>query len=201
MREHREEIESLIFEGLNELIDRFNRLGEEELGRLAPFMEHTSDLKRILGGIPLPKVEEITPKEVLVGINKARFSMTWGQGIREGVISDTPENRKLAILTPIMETSEKALAIGTAAHLIERAMFWHFKGRAVSYHWQKDDILHALVEVAMLMEAEFRAERGPKPKLLEIFTTPTFLDENGGLGWRKQAEVEEFVEKYCPLSP
>jgi hypothetical protein len=98
-----------------------------------------------------------------------------------------------------MATSEKALAIGTAAHLIERAMFSHFERRGTSRRWQKDNVLHALEEVAILMEAEFRDGRGPKPKLLEIFATPPSLDENGGLGWRKLEEVEEFIRKYYLL--
>jgi hypothetical protein len=199
--EHRQEIESLIFDGFNELIDRFNRLDEEELERLALLMERTSGLKTILGGIPLPKLEEISSKEVVGGIKKARILMTWGQCLEAAMIPDAPGIRRKAIFTPTMATSEKALAIGTTGHLIERAMFSHFERRGVSHRWQKDDVLHALEEVAMLMEAEFRDGVGSKPSLLEIFTAPPSLDEKGGLGWRRPEEVEEFIGKYCLLYP
>lgn len=194
MGEHRSEIEPLIFEGFNELIRRFNRLLESDAGKLAPLMGRTRELKQILDNNFLPSLEEIGAREILLGVKEAKKLMDDGQKISKRVIADTAENRGQAILAPNLQTSEKALAVGVAGHLIERATFWYFERRGLTRHqWEKDDILYSLEEMALLMEAEFRVGKGPEPKLLEIFSSPTSLDENG-------AWVDENQNKWKSLS-
>lgn len=201
--EHRSEIEPLIFKGFNELIDRFNRLRRSDASKLAPILGTGKvwELKGVLGGSPLPRLEEIGAKEVLLGVNESRSLMAYGQEVGKGVVADTSGDKKRAILAPNLQTSEKALAVGIAGHLIERSIFWYFEKKGLTHHqWEKDDILCALEEMAMLMEAEYRIGKGPEPRLLKIFATPPSADENGGLGWRKPEEVDEFVRKYQMLT-
>lgn len=204
VEEHRSEIEPLIFEGFNELIDRFNRLRQSDASNLAPILRAGKawGLKGVLGNNSLPRLEEIDAREVLLGVNESRSLMACGQEIGKGVIPGTEVNKRKAILAPNLKTSEKALAVGIAGHLIERSIFWYFEKKGFTNHlWEKDDILYALEEMAILMEAEYRAGKGSEPKLLKVFTTPPSADENGGLGWRKPEEVDEFVRKYQLLLP
>lgn len=199
--ERTDELNELVVIGFGQVIDRFNRLSLDspEL----EIMPKTKALLEALGGVPMPSIEELTPREIVLGVNEAREAMLMGQDIKLGKLDRTPENISAAINTPSMDTGNMALAVGTAGHIIERTFFSHFKTigvKGVDGEWTKDDILFALADCAVLMQAEFECEiSNEKPLLFDLITTPNKMSEDGGLGWRKPEYIDWFMSEYVKI--
>jgi hypothetical protein len=186
-----------VFAGFDELITCFNELTGRE--SVMAFMPATKRLRSHLGAYIIPHPQYLGARQTIQGIRKAIPLMEMGQNVKKGLIPATEANRKQAIGTPSMDTRPEALVIGTAAHLIERAMFEHFAPGGLT-DWYKDDILHALVEVALLIYAQNEMS-GTKasPRLLPYFISPHSHEPQGGLGWKTPQEVAEFVRRYKEL--
>jgi hypothetical protein len=195
------EFARLLENGWNELITRFNRLtpNSPEL----EIMPGARALVQALEGKPLPEVARISARELIVGIREAREPMIAGQRIRRYELEASRENVAFAIGTPSMDTTPRALLVGTAGHLLERSLFAYLEARGVSgvggrRRWHKDEILHALEDCLLLMNAEATMEGG-------LASRPILLDEiaqtnkEGGLGWRTPEQLQEFITQYRVL--
>ncbi len=197
VKEREAELQQLIIGGYNQLITRFNQLKLED--PILGVMPKTKVLKEALQDVEVPTLEAVSPREILSGVNEARDAMLLGQEIKHGIVEATPDNVQKAIGTPSMETSNMALSVGTAGHVIERTLFSHFRKlgiRGIQEEWIKDDILFALEDCALLMHAEATNGLADEPHLLKFIARPNALDEEGGLGWRKPEQVQEFVQRY-----
>src|SRR3989338_4960342 len=107
-----------------------------------------------------------------------------------------PEKLKgAAIMSPSAETNTQSLIVGTAAHILERALFTRLQTEGFD-QWMKDEILFALEDLILLQHAEALAGNGEDSPLFHIVTSPHSLGPEGGIGWRKQEQVDEFVKKY-----
>lgn len=120
--------------------------------------------------------------------------MLHGQRFKKGVVLEpTGEDTRYAIGTPSMETSDEALAVGTAGHLAERTFFQWAREQGLSPEEgrKKDDWLQALDEALILLEAE-----GKKPHLRDLLIKQ---NSEGGLGWLDEQKVKGLKEKMQPL--
>jgi len=100
----------------------------------------------------------------------------------------------MLIGTPSIETNDLALAIGTAGHVIERAIFANLRRVGVDHEWRKDEVLFALQDIALLMHAENIVFDGQDSLLFRWFTFPPSIHQGGGLGWRKDSQVRDFIK-------
>lgn len=179
----------------NFLIAAFNEVEDE---RLLETMPSAKRLKESLDGVPLPTIDEMTTGNLNFAraLIRSRDLILKGQEINKGEIEATPEEKLLAIGTPSYKTSPEALAVGTAAHLLERTFFeWAKRNREISKEkwdndagwvqkkWKKDDWLHALKDILILLEAK----KVGYFELTEIFLGHSNVD---GLGWLKDDELE-----------
>jgi hypothetical protein len=193
-KEHESELERLIYEGFGELIERFN-----QINRHAPILEimpKVKVLKNILDDIPIPKLEQITSRDLVSGIKEAAPLILMGQQIKRKELSATEKNIELAIGTPSMDTNDMALAVGTAGHILERSFFSYMRRVGVKHDWKRDELLFALEDIALLKHAESQRWMEKEAILFDVITAPNSMSSEGGLGWRKQDKVAEFVEKY-----
>lgn len=198
IRENEEYLTQVIVDGFNQLIDRFNSLIDDP--HLLTIMPKSKDLITALNGESLPSLEEISPRELVLGIHDARDPMIKGQQIKHNKLEKTPENIQFAIGTPSMETGNGALTIGTGGHIIERSILRYLRNREIisieGREWQKDDILFALEECALLLRAEYEHEDGEEPILFDVITTP---NAEMGLGWKTRESADAFLEEYEEL--
>lgn len=202
-RQNESLLATLLFEGYGRLIERFNSLNPDD--EILVIMPGVRRLKEALHGRPLPGIMEISPREILNGLNNAAPLMELGQQIRLGEVAGTAGNVASAIGTPSMETSDLALATGTIGHLLERSIIAHEEAEvdklvaagaqreAIGHSWQKDDVLLALEEIVVLRHAEAVTGVGQDSQLFALITSP---NSQGGLGWRNRNQVERFVEAY-----
>jgi hypothetical protein len=102
------------------------------------------------------------------------------------------------IFAPSQPTNLKALAVGTAGHIIERTIMAHIQRHGVdTSDWQKDTILRALQHSAKLMYCEVMTYgASDEPLLLDIFVKQHSRDESGGLEWGSQRKLDEACETY-----
>lgn len=195
-QEYEAYITDFILIGFNQLIDRFNSL-EENSPELS-LMPRTQKLLETIGSGKMPRVESFGAREILEGIEEARDPMLAGQDIKNGVLEKSEKNVKDAIGTPSMDTSHTALAVGTAAHILERMIFQRLRSSGIygidGQEWLKDDVLFALEDCALLMEAEF--EFGISPEMPILFNLITVPNVFGGLGWKKEEQINEFFRAY-----
>ena len=178
--------------GYDELITRFNQVPSSS--PLLEVLPKAKKLKGILGNTPLPTLNEMAEGNFAAGLIEARKPMLLGQRIKSGKVDKpTAEDRQYAIGTPSMETSDEALAVGTAGHLAERTFFqWARKQNLTpSEGWKKDDWLQVLDEVLILTEAE-----GKKPHLRDFFVRQ---NNEGGLGWLNEQKVAHLKNKIRPV--
>jgi hypothetical protein len=189
-----QEFKDTVTNGYGELIDRFNSM--EPSDSVLELMPKVAELKTTLGVNKLPTLMELKPRQVLKGVKEAVEKSEMGQYIKRDELPKTPENVKQAIGTPSMDTNNMALAIGTAGHVIERTMFNHFRDQGMDHQWTKDEILFALEDLSLLMHAEMLVENKPDSILFRWIATSNSETPEGGLGWRKNTQVDDFIGRY-----
>ncbi len=190
-RENKKTLERHL-EGYDELIARLNQVSDNS--PLLEVMPKTKKLKGAMKGTPIPTLNEMVDGNFAFGLMEARKPMLHGQKIKSGEINDpSDDDKSYAIGTPSMDTTDEALAIGTAGHLAERTFFqWVRKQNLVPEDgWIKDDWLQALDEGLMLLKTE-----GKEPHLTQYFVKQ---NNEGGLGWLNEEKVKEFITKATPL--
>lgn len=190
LKEH-QYVEATILEGYTQLIATFNSLSDDDPD--LSLMQNTRALKAKIKGNSLPSPDELRPRDILLGINESKPLMLLGQEQRQNVIPIS----EVAIGTPSLNTPEHALAIGTAGHLIERSIFAYFRRNNITDEFVKDDVIHALVETALLQNAQTRWITQINPSfLLPIFAKKV---TGGGLGWTNKKYIDRFCEAYEAL--
>jgi hypothetical protein len=160
----------------DQLREMFNLLQEDD-PRMAE-MPKALALKKAMGDTELPSLIEMADGHFYTALRKTKRLMLEGQEIARGK-QVTPEEAQLAIGTPSYKTSPLARAVGTAAHLGERTFFeWaEKKGIVPQGGWKKDDWLHALKDVLILLECR---SRNPLMRLTSLFLKSKDKD---GLSW------------------
>src|SRR5579872_4142999 len=161
------ELEDVFYTGYGELIARFNTINSHEPA--LAIMPGVRNLKQRLKGIALPDLNIINARELVGGISEAREKMVMGQEIKQGIIEATDDNRNEAIGSPSLDTSPAALAIGTASHILERAMFNYFRSKGIQL-WAKDEILFALEDLILLKHAEMLDGKGEDSPLFKYIS-------------------------------
>ncbi len=197
------EIEHQIFSGTQELIDMFNGIGAEDPILSIPALARTKALKEKIGS--LPNLSDLKDKwQVAMAFVNGSKRMMDGQTNKERKATGqevTKDEVDLAIGTPSMPIPPETKAIGTALHFIERAFFAHFRNTPESNKvkpelndWKKDEILFALEDMAQVRHAQRRLALTDEPEaiLFEKINTPNDL---GGLGWRKQANLDAIISE------
>lgn len=196
------ELEHQIFGGARELIDLFNELDATDPMLSMPSLARTKSLKEKIGN--LPNLEDLADKwQVAMALVNGSKRMLDGQANKERKATGlevTKDEVDKAIGTPSMPIPPKTKVVGSALHYIERAMFAHFRNKPESSsnpelnNWKKDEILFALADMAQLRDAQRRLGKTTEQEtiLFELINTPNDL---GGLGWRKQTNLDAiFVE-------
>lgn len=190
------ELEHTIYDGYSELIDFFTDYNDPLHGELMPnFMK----LKELLGGTPLPNISDFAAVDYLSGMRAARPLMLEGQEHKQrrraGGLVTWPEIEH-AIGAPSVDTDPRALAVGTAGHVIERMIFSRLKKQGIDTDtWVKDQVLWALEDVALLMHAH-AVTYGKVDATLTPYFTGEPNPNGGGMGWRKPEQVQQVVEGY-----
>ncbi|OGK18022.1 hypothetical protein A3G67_04420 [Candidatus Roizmanbacteria bacterium RIFCSPLOWO2_12_FULL_40_12] len=184
-------VERVVFQGFNDLIERFNAMNDDDPNQ--ELLPDVMTLKQKLGSAKLPTIAELGKKDLIRGLRAANKFIEIGQDIKKGKL---PEKLKgAAIMSPSAETNTQSLIVGTAAHILERALFTRLQTEGFD-QWMKDEILFALEDLILLQHAEALAGNGEDSPLFHIVTSPHSLGPEGGIGWRKQEQVDEFVKKY-----
>lgn len=191
------DIETTIYDGYGQLIDAFNAADSQS--HLSELVPNVGLLKELLGDETLPGINDLKATDYFRGMRVARGLMLEGQtnkARRKNLELVTKAEIDRAIGAPSVDTDPRALAVGTAGHILERAIMAHLKAKGVDTStWVKDQVLWALEDLALLQHAEAQTYGGEDAELFVYFTTPNDL-EGGGMAWRKQAQVDEIVEKY-----
>lgn len=196
------ELEHLIFEGCQELIDLFNRTEMNDPALSLPSLVRTKLLKVKVG--QLPDLADLNDqREIAFALVNASHRMLDGQTNkkrRQSLHEVSQAETNFAIGTPSMDIPAHTKTVGSVLHFIERAMFVYFRHKFDNppnnplSHWTKDEILFALEDMAQLRHTQRRLNQTADQEtiLFEIINTPNDL---GGLGWRKQANLDAmFVE-------
>lgn len=197
MEPHSEErsLERVIYDGYQELIDLFNSYKPDIHDDLAP---NVLLLKELLGDAALPSITDPSAKDLVEGLAVSRELMLEGQELksrRSRGITPTQKETDHAIGAPSVDTDPRALAIGTAGHIIERTLMAHLKRMGLNTsEWVKDQILWALEDLALLQHAESQTYGTDDAMLFEYFTSAP--GPNGGMGWRKPEAVQHVVDRY-----
>ncbi|OGK38978.1 hypothetical protein A3F34_02155 [Candidatus Roizmanbacteria bacterium RIFCSPHIGHO2_12_FULL_44_10] len=197
--ENRDELTATVFGGFNQLVDDFNTTDWSDLeGEVLHIMKGYQHLKNILGEVPLPRPSSLSDRELLLGTREATRLMRLshqsltGGGLPDGV------NAPDTISTPLFPTSDHALVVGIASHIIERALFTRLRKIAKDiadpdHVWRKDDILHALQDMVLLRHTRSIDGIDDESALFEVITAP---HSKGGLGWRREDQVDNFTGTY-----
>lgn len=192
-------VEEVIYSGYDNLITRFTDYGSPIHDALVP---NVLTLKKLLGEHRLQNIEQLSAKDLLIGIKVSRNLMLAGQDIK----NRKAKGKKVAhdevvraIGAPSVETHPEALAVGTAGHIIERTMMEHLRRSGVdTTGWVKDQILWALEDLAVLSHVESLCGAGDESVLYKYFASAPSL-ENGGMGWRKPDNILQATQKYWNL--
>lgn len=190
-----DDVELLIVNGYGELIDKFNNT---ELGSI-----HDAEFPGIVGlkhklqGNRLPSLSDLNARDLAIGTKNARDLMIKGQVALRAAPPDTDALSE-AILAPSQPTNLKALAVGTAGHIIERTIMAHIMNLGIdTSDWDKDTVLRALQHSAKLMYCEAMTYgANDEPLLLDIFVKQHSHEESGGLEWGSQRKLDEAYETY-----
>ncbi len=141
-REHPQRVEAGV-QAFGVLIDTFNNISVDD--PVMEIMPKAAGLKKLLGGLKLPTIEEMrSSREWTVrfkhGLEEASEAMLKGQkdkGRKDPLFSNEEK-----IGSASMDTRSEALLVGVIGHLIERTIF---QGVDIEGHeWKKDEILHPL---------------------------------------------------------
>jgi len=193
--------EALIYNGYDQLVNLFNEVTtSESYVHLEELLPHTTELKELLDTQALPLLEELSAKELVIGIRTAHEAMRYGQRIRSYKRKYFKSESAKAIMAPSILTALDSSAIGIAGHLYERTAFEALSRKGIdTSEWPKDKILWALEELALLSHAEVATYGETEDRvdvlLFDIFTTPA--DENGGgMGWRTAEQVQAMMTAY-----
>jgi len=187
--EHQEEF-NVLLGGYDQLVDVLNRVSDDS--PLLDIMPKTRALKSALKGNSVPRLADMAEGNFGFALREAVKPMFVGQMIKAGEIADpTLADKAFAIGTPSMDTTERALAVGTAGHLAERTFYqWARKqGLSPADGWKKDDWLQALDEGLLLLLAE-----GEEPILGDVIVKQ---NDEGGVGWLNAKKVQMFLEKHA----
>ncbi len=200
--EAEKDIEAMIYRGYSELITMFNAYGDNRYMELTPNVKTLQDL---LGGRPLPSIDELGPRDYLTGMQAAKSRMLKGQDIKyRRVHGENIAQAEVnhAIGAPSVDGHPDVLAVGTAGHILERTIFAHLKKQGVDTDtWVKDQVLWALEDLAVLSYVDSLVHPDHKPaELYHTFATPPNPeDPNSGMGWRKEERSLEILERYKQL--
>ncbi len=172
------------------LINRFNRLVEDNSPYLILFPA-VLQFKRTLvshGIAQLPTIEEMKTKDEWTyhfgrGVRNAVRLMQHGQDQRTGLATYASSDRIDAASRT--DVDESALVAGSMGHFIEQTMFVWLKKR-INYRGAKDEIIHPLENMTLLME-------------LESKHSPLF-DEFLKLGWIKTDRMEKLKPQFEQLN-
>jgi len=194
-------VEQMIYEGYDELISLFNVTD----GTIhAEIMPKFTELKSLLGDVPLPRLDEIGAKDLVRGIRASNYLMIAGQDNALRTLSGenvTQEEKENAIGAPSVGSNAQAIAVGSAGHLVERSIMAYAKRNGIDTSgWVKDQVLWALEELALLAHAKIYTY-GERPEYSETLLYPYFthapsMDADGGMGWRNEEQVDEFCDAY-----
>jgi hypothetical protein len=193
--------EALIYNGYDQLVNLYNEVTtSDSYVHLEELIPHTTELKEYLGSQPLPLPEELSAKELVIGIRRAHEAMLYGQRIRSYRRKYFKSESAKAIMAPSIPTALDSSAVGIAGHLYERTTFEALSRRGIdTSEWPKDKILWALEELALLSHAEVatygETEDRADTLLFDIFTTPADED-GGGMGWRTAEQVQAMMTAY-----
>jgi hypothetical protein len=165
------------------LIKEFNRIPEN-----APILQQlpkARKLKELMNKEPLPTLDQMADGNFANALFASRKLILAGQNYAKGEVMPTQGQKDLAIGTPSYRTSPEARAVGTAAHLAERTFFeWADKnGIREKSKWKKDEWLHGLKDILLLLET-----KGTPLRLTELFLKPNNKD---GLGWLTQDILDD----------
>lgn len=194
-RENETELTETIVSGFNQAINRFNEFNAGSFELM--FMPKSEALLDALRAEPIPRLENLPPRDIMSGIKEAQDPMLAGQKIKTGELENTPANNAYAIRTPSMDTSDEALAVGTAGHILERSLFSYFKKLGIdgiNGKWSKDDILFVIKECSLLVEAEYQDGLTAEGSIL--FPVLTTSNDEGGLDWGSTEYVNNFMLGY-----
>lgn len=192
-----ESMEALIYAGYDDLIDMFNRTSAND--RMSELMPKFVELKDLLGEATLPQITELRATDYFRGMRVARGLMLEGQEHkrrRKNSELVTKAEKDHAIGAPSVDTSPDALAVGTAGHIIERTIMAHLKSMGIdTTDWVKDQALWALEDLALVRHADAETYGNDDNALFYYITMPP-SSKTGGMGWRKQDQVDGAIEKY-----
>ncbi len=174
----------------------FNDLDANDPVLTLPSLSRTKHLKDRVD--QLPDLEMLNdPREFAFALVNAHHRMIEGQNnkraAKSGVII-TDEQKKRAIGTPSMSISDRVKAIGIALHLIERTMFAYFRNQDPELYkeWEKDEILFALEDMAQLRHAQITLWLRDDADAI-LFNLINLPNDQGGLDWRKPANLDEIA--------
>jgi len=190
-------IEASIYDGYEKLINSFNLISASD--PCSELIPNVAILKGLLGDEPLPQIDDLKALDYFRGMRVARGLMLEGQvnkkrrGNSELVTKAEIDH---AIGAPSVDTDPRALAVGTAGHILERTIMAHLKTNGIDTStWVKDQVLWALEDLALLQHAYSETYGGDDSELFTYFTTTPAV-KDGGMGWRKKEQVDKIVEAY-----
>lgn len=198
-----ETVESVVYKGYDDLIERFN--GYCDQGQVYDeLLPACIRLRSLLEGGTLPRIDDLSAKDLAVGVRESNQRMLEGQDNKRRQANGelvTQAQIDHAIGAPSVDTAPEALAVGVAGHIIERTIYAHLQKQGLETNtWAKDTVLWALEEIAMFRHivAEIYGTIDD-PRLTNYFIQPAGQDKLSGMGWRKQADLDAMKDTYQAL--